>query len=917
MTKEKEKKEAIRLFEFGVKLKDIKEQTGLSFMTLNRMGLSKEKSLEIQKRLIELGRLKGLTIEQVSIEMKKPEKTIKQVFRKKSKEEEEGLKQPIETTTKKLPVLKVVPGYGKKDTKPTTDVKLEKERVKASEKVKRQLLKSEEDIKESYLSMYPKVFDLWTYVVDKMKRKYVWTTEDSLFASSTLNIPFVQFQPAKRIYLVSKSLFNWKAEKDGIYKPFSNFVKLKNPDNPLFQVQRHDVDTINVSVGLPSNKRDIEITKEDSSIISLGCAKRLNFMFIKDILFQIPETRVFPERSYIREGEILGEDINGNEFVSLYNGILNITHEKLIKGTKKKIISGSIRIERDIQVGDKLTGLTGLKVTIGEIRKDMDTDIIISEKQIWSDIKEDGQRGGLVKELLSCGKIMVGLRIDTLIENQATRNKGGSLSSTLYPVLNLYDEELVKSIVRDNSRFDELLKTLHLKYDHNLKKFTLLSEKEIDIDDERWVKYPHYLYTQLEFERCYGDTKPDNPINMVGIDFEKKETVRLSVDISKIKYHKIKPTRYCKWDYCYNPSFLPIGYLTKERGLKEVELFKPLGEEIENTIEGRIKEGRGKFPHGISPRRSEAQMKKDEFTQPPIIKEIEKQVFCDIRNGIHLIAIPQVDFKEDEIEINNINNFGVLYNNENYCIVTREPIVSKDNVWCVKIRHNPNLNLGVVKIGLKLIKKMSADYDGDRISLLPYYSDKFLLKEEKVEKLPKMTRKERKEQHKLEGTTTIERISSPFKTITQLLNELKSKLHERTEKELKEEAFVFMNRILDEKRRVGHFGGLRKQASFRNAKQLQHDILNEAKKLEVILKSELKSSEWKDELLKSELKLKPLAKTPIYGNTGLSWLFKEKPSKIETQTPSYRRLLDFEVLRFWRYLFMIDINIENEVKNND
>ena len=900
MTKTKEKEEAVRLFELGVKLKDIKEQTGLSHMSLNRIGLTKEKSIEIQAKLIEEGRLKGVTIEQVSIELKKPEKVIKRVFREKAREEVETLKQPIITTTKKLRVLKTIPGYSKPDK--SVSSRIEEERVKTTEKLKKQLPKSE---------ILPKIFDLWSYAVGKMKRKYVWSTEDSLFASSTLNIPFVQFQPAKRVYLASKSLFNWKLEKSkdtATYKPFSNFVKLKTPDNPLIRVQRHDVDTINVSVSLPSNKRDIEITKEDSSIISLSCSKRLNFLFIKDILFEIEETRKFPERSHIKEGDILGKDVNGNEFVSMYNGILNVTHEKLIKDTKKKIISGNVRIERDVQVGDKLTGLSGLKVSVGEIRKDMDSDIIISENQIWNENKVDGQKGGLVKELLSCGKIMVGLRQDTLIENQATRSKGGSLSSTLYPILNLYDESLVKEIVKDNSHFEELLKTLHLKYDNNLKKFVLLSEKEIDLSDERWIKYPHYLYTQLEFERCYRDGKPANPISMVGIDFENKRTVRLSVDISKIKYRKIKPTRYTLWDYCYNPSFLPIGYLTKDRGLKEVELFKPLDKDIENTIEERIKVGRGKFPHSVNPQMTEAQKIRGEFTRSPIINQIENQLFCDIRNGIHLVAIPEVDYAADTIEINNISNFGVIHNGENYCIVVREPTVGKDNVHCVKIRHNPKLNLGVVKISPVLITKMQGDYDGDRISLLPYYSDKFLFEKElEIVKQPKMSRKERKEQHKLEGTTIVERISSPFKTIIQLLNELKDSLHERSEEELKEEAFEFMNRLLDEKMRVGHFGGLRKRASFRNPGNTQREILNEAKKLEVILKSELKSSQWKAELLKSELKLKELIKTPIYGNTGLHWLFKEKLSKIEEQIPQHRRLLDFEVLRFWRYLFMIDV----------
>ena len=960
MTKEIEREEAFILADKGYKITEIVEKLNVSRPTLNRWGLDKEYTERIATKLIEEGRLAGIPAEDLSVTLEAPVRKIKHIYKEEAVKEAKRLKQPVETYTEKLRAPKTlrtrtyklgaIVGFTEAQNKEIEE-KITKKQQELIQKDKnpeeireeigilqrkliseialekpKKLKQREKETKEAFEerkkasdydkaikdreASYPGIFDLWSFVVEGRKARYLLTTEEGLFASSTLNIPYVQYQPAKRIYLTSKSLFEWKLEKYGDthrFIPESNFVKLNNPDPCLITGIRHDVDTINVTVGLPQSERDYEIVREDACLISKSAAKRLTFTHLKKIVYKVDKTEVIPPKKAIKEGEVLGEDMDGNEFVSLYNGVFSIIHEKEIKGSEKKVIVGNVRIERTAGLGDKITGLTGLKVVIGEVRQDLHADIIVSDNQIWNIEKEDGQRGGMVKELLATGKIMVGLRKDTILENQASRNKGASLSSTLYQVLAPADKEVTKEIIKDNSRFEELLKTLHLKYNAKQRRFTLLSEKEIDLDEEgengeaKWIEYPHYCYTESEFKKHFEAIKPQIPFTVMGIDHEGKKLLHRHDPLPK-KYATIAPARYVVWNYCYNPSFIPEGYLGK-KGVRENALFEPLGKskgvQIENTLADRVAHVKAKFPFAVTPKRTQAQVEAGTFLSSSIQAQVENQVFCDIRNGFYLVAIPSVDLSPDTIEINNPAVFGKEHNDDLYALVVREPVVSKGNIACVKIHHNPDLPLGVVKVSLEVMKACQGDYDGDRIAVLGYFSKAFMVKGtgETLTIGNIMP----------ENLLPSEEKSFRAYILEDFLEDLEPQLKKRNEKELKEEAFTFMERITDEKRWVADYGGLRRKAAFKNPERVQSKILALAGELEVILKAELKTPEWKSELKDKTDQLRKLSKENYTGAGDLYELFKDSPV-------AYRRLLGFKPPRFWEALFLI---FEGEEDNAD
>jgi DNA-binding XRE family transcriptional regulator len=653
--------------------------------------------------------------------------------------------------------------------------------------------------KQDYDEWFAGEYDLWAYPNDRLSMgKFLITTEKGLYGSATLNIPYPELQPAKRIHIVSNSLYEWRTEDRGVtWKAFNNYVMLVNPDKPLMDVARHDVDTVNLMVGFPKTSQDTIMTMDDACIVSMEAAQRLRFLFNYSHTFIMAEepkmefeveagVRVIPETGKDFIDKAAMPPATGRFIVESVNKLTGNTLEGLIS------VKGKIVGERDAAIGDKLTGLSGLKTVIGEIRANMDCDIIIHPKEVWGE-KESSKRGSMVKELQDTGKIMVGMRKDTVSEMQASLLKGMRISVTVYPVMKLYAEGTLKQIVDKNSRFGEVLNLLHLKYDGQ--RFRLLPESEIDTEDELWIKYPHVLY-ESEVRRQEGEF----PVYDEDVTRYYKGGNRNSASekawMLKNKYDRVKETEQVSkiaWDYCYNPTFFNPFYLNSRGKVQYANVL--LEDEKGNygktwlDIENEDFTSDVRFPWGISPRASGRTSEDMQYGYAPVKNVVLDNLFCTIRDGKYLVIVPQIDLPMDIVEVG-IKDFGKVVKGKRYGLIIREPVVSKEGIRCVEIRYNADIPTNVMKVSPEIVRNAFGDYDGDRMALIPYYakglrpSKDEINTKRKAETAPKMDIKE----------------LEPIK---------------RSRDELIKEAIRAQNDFVKNLRQVGEFGGLKNKGGSR------------------------------------------------------------------------------------------------------
>lgn len=932
MTKSKETiNEAWKLFREGMKITEIAKKLNVSRGWLNEQGITKEEAKKIQQGIIHREWLDKTPVEETAGKLHIKERTVTAKYREFECEEEKLIikkhKQPLDIPSikgKPLPRLHRIEAKGTRRGK-TETIEAYKKRKEKTERAFDEPTPSrdKDEATEDYIKRVTKGYrkqrgglvlvpetkaetrvsaqykhDLWNFTTKRGKPNYRLTTERGLFGSNTLNIPFLDYQPAKRIHLVSKAIYEWKETKpnSGVFYPESGFVKLNEPEPCLIEAVpgvneglRHDIDTINLSVGLPTNKEDYDFTKDDACIISAKTAKRLSFTAFQSLLFTVDESVVFLQRKHIKKGELLGKDIHGNDFISLYEGALSITGETPVKNNRK-VIQASLWINRAAEIGDKITGLTGLKVVIGEVRQDIPVDIIISKNQIWNteknedgtDKKPDGQRGAMVKELLATGKIMVGLRKETLWETKATRNKGARLSPTFYQTLNLYDKKTTLNIIKDNSRFYETLLALHLKWDKDKERFTLLNENEIDTSVKEWVEYPHYLYTKTAFMEHFEGTEEGKGFQIAGIDFQKRRTFSAHENILKIPYSQVPPGRYVVFDYCYSPSFIPERLLTSQ-GIKNSLLHTPFKKGLDNTLENRVSRGEAEFPL-IAKGKGK---RKAGITENNVKRLIRNQLFCEIRNGYWLVAVPSVNTPENIIIMNNEAHFGVEKDGEYYAMVIREPVVDKKNVAAVRIIHDPSLPLGVVRISPVVMSGMNGDFDGDALSIIPYFSKEFI---------PEITRKTQDKQKAPRWIKYEEPRKYP--ALKTFLSEIEPKLRKRTDAEMIAEAVKNEQTLADADKDSEFLGGKRNQAAYLSPESEQERILKLSETLENIRKIERLNPGKRKETIEELDKIIKRAKGFTPENKDLHKLLDYR-NKF-----SYRFLLGFKPPLFWKGLFI-------------
>jgi hypothetical protein len=259
-----------------------------------------------------------------------------------------------------------------------------------------------------------------------------------------------------------------------------------------------------------------------------------------------------------------------------YGGTFRLTN-KTQKG-ELWINQGLVTTERKLDVGDKLLGLTGLKVTVTEVREQPE-DIIIHHKQVKS---KTGIKGAMIKELQECGKCMVGMRADEVLGRDENLGKGGRMSSVLYPVMKLYAPNMLNKIIRENSDFGDLLLGLHLVYDEEAIKLSPIPADGAELGG-------HYLWDKHLL---------NNPDFFTGSvdDYD-------TVDFVREFGGKTHTWAAIRWEDIFVPQFVNTGYMRKN----EYKLSRYHGYISHTWDKNKENEYQGKYPFTTNERKKQGQ----------------------------------------------------------------------------------------------------------------------------------------------------------------------------------------------------------------------------------------------------------------------------------------------------------------------
>jgi hypothetical protein len=235
------------------------------------------------------------------------------------------------------------------------------------------------------------------------------------------------------------------------------------------------------------------------------------------------------------------------------------------------------------------------------------------------------------------------------------------------------------------------------------------------------------------------------------------------------------------------------------------------------------------FPWSSKPQQTGRQRIEGIFTYAAVKDVILDQLFCPIKDGYLMVIVPQVDLKPNVVELNlsESPDFGKDYKGKKYGLIVREPVVSKEGIVCVEVQDNRKLPKGVMRVSPVLVRAMHGDFDGDRLSIMPYYAKGLL-----------PTAEEMKE--------------DPVKVVAFDVDKIKP--IKRSEDDLISEAIRFQNDFYKDQTQVGRYGGIKNKAVMSNdSEKVQKEVLKLAEKLEMLLADMPETTEKKEEKRK-ELK---------------------------------------------------------------
>ena len=273
------------------------------------------------------------------------------------------------------------------------------------------------------------------------------------------------------------------------------------------------------------------------------------------------------------------------------------------------------------------------------------------------------------------------------------------------------------------------------------------------------------------------------------------------------------------WDKLYIPEFIGDGYWHKTEW--RAHTWK--------RMEGKPFTGQ-KNPHLMAFRQTTEQKFLGVHPGSPMGYFLKKPgLFPQFNRGKYLLALPTLD--EDTITLNP----GLKDELGEECIIFREPVVSKNNVFSVPIKYDEKTPLYTVKIPRKLVLAANGDFDGDHWGIIPYTAKGLRI-----------------EQHALEEPS-INRETIDIETVP---------VKKRTKEDLIMEAGIWYNSYKTRQKMVEEYGGLCNRASYVTEDiEEQKRILELHAFLEVHLKPERTANEdFLKEYVAAKTELKALVK---------------------------------------------------------
>ena len=530
---------------------------------------------------------------------------------------------------------------------------------------------------------------------------------DGVFHRYELNVPFLPFNPVKRISLAARAITTagvWKKPEEPLFPVSSKVPEEEIWKNLASGAIYHDVSTINAKIVFAKTEDDRRLTIDDAIIISKKFADRAEYDYIYTDkasgrfmqwaeLFVDSDNKPIPlVNKTLEKGEPLQWVFYDEEETEIYflegnvmpvSGDLEVNGEPKKYGRKKeRYVQGyRIRVKGKIGVGDKLLGLTGLRGMVAEIREELpgNADIMIHSAKVWG-TKGSRKCGAMYLEMQNTDDhLAVFYQPAHLAKNEISQREV-TVSTTLWSVLATHgNPETQKLLVSE--RFADICYMFKLEID-NENILRAVDKPTIDKDNGSIIEARVSFFKNQKVDDIWV---PD----WLQLEFIKSTALGVSLESTKVQ-----------------------GLLTQT--LKSYDPFR------DGTRIGQL----------------------EYYLQESLINVIRNKKFFEteiVGSTYNVVCVPflQPISKKKQSNVVYLNP-SMGYEDGQRLLIVREPVISKANVQHVRVIHDKDLPHNVIKVDPYIIKQMYGDYDGDRVWILPIDDESFKEKVDDYRKIDDM-----------------------------------------------------------------------------------------------------------------------------------------------------------------------------------
>jgi hypothetical protein len=540
----------------------------------------------------------------------------------------------------------------------------------------------------------------------------------SPFSRVALNIPFMNYNPPKRLQIAAHEL-----AKNRAYDSTTGSIKLVHPQAPIVKASRtneigfDDLEGTNLRVRFPKNEREFLLTYGSGVILSRAGAKKLEYIYRskKHPAFSLSKAGFKKNGTEVRRGELVVDVGHGfrssKRNVSHFTGKINWMtkpkrHSVGRSGVKEFFTRKYVIVRRAIpRVGDKIVSRTGIKGIVTDVIRDSKADMIINPIEVWQEdttnkygeieskgigkgVKEKGlygsqkRRGSLIKEIdKSDGKVFAMLSHDDFAEDRTSI--GFALSFTF--LAGSMEKIGVHSLI-DNYVSGRFLKDI-FKFSH----LDLVKQGDT------------YRFVQ-----------------------DKHEPIADAFGRIEEHHHKFNGKDY---KYLYIPNTFDSYYFDSKRGQLK-ELFP--GRELVGEFRRRI---RAKNPSMTSEqvgKGAEAELIRERVEGYRNMKKRVKSYLSgklgrpDYEKAVLLTAVA-ADNRENELVVDEIDADVLDVKDGDVVTAFKEPVTSSRSVGTFRLRvDSTGKYKGCVGIHPLVAENMTTDFDGDQLCIfVPALSKRF------------------------------------------------------------------------------------------------------------------------------------------------------------------------------------------------